>query len=130
MTRDKNKFISLKKGKSGSVALGNDSTVKILGKGVVNLGNKQLKVEGLLSIEYLKHNLLSVGNMWDQGYNLRFNSKNCEIREVDSGLLLAIATRNSHNMYILDKVKRKKTEALQKRNKDNNKEGELVLSAI
>lgn len=42
-TGDQNKFISLKKRKSGNVSLGNDSTVKILGKGVVNLGNKQLK---------------------------------------------------------------------------------------
>ena len=121
MTRDQNKFISLKKGKSGSVALGNDSTVKLLGQGVVNLGNKKLKVEGVLLIEYLKHNLLSVGKMCDQGHNLRFNSRNCEIREAGSGILVATSSRNPHNIYILDKVKRKNTEALQKRTKNNNK---------
>jgi hypothetical protein len=43
MTRDQNEFISLKKRKSGSIALGNESTVKILGKGVVNLGNTKMK---------------------------------------------------------------------------------------
>ena len=42
MTRDQNKFINLKKGNSGGVALRNDSTFKILGKGVVNLGNKKV----------------------------------------------------------------------------------------
>ena len=94
MTRDQNKFISLKKGKSGSVALGNDSTVKILGKGVVNLGNKKSKVEGVFLIQYLKHNLLIVGKMCDQGYNLRFSSRNWKIREVDSGILVATTTRN------------------------------------
>ena len=130
MTGDQNKFISLKKRKSGSVALGNDSTIKIVRKGVVNLGNKKLKEEGVLLIEDLKHNLLRVRKMRDQGYNLRFNSKRCEIIEADSGILVAIATRNPHNIYILDKVKRKKNEALQKRTKDNNKEGELVLSTI
>lgn len=70
-----NEFIMLKKGKSGSVALGNDSTVKIIGKGVVNLGNEKLKVEGVLLIGDLKHNFLSVGKMCDQGYNIRFNSR-------------------------------------------------------
>ena len=130
MIGDQNKFISLKGGKRGSVALGNDSTFKILGKGLLNLGNKKLKAEGVLLIEDLKHNLLSVGKMCDQGYNLRFNSKNCEIREADLGILVATTTRNSHNIYILDKVKRKKIEALQKGTKENNKEGDLVLSAI
>ena len=96
MTGDQNKFISLKKRKSGSVAFGNDSTVKILGKGVVNLGNTKLKVEGVLLIEDLKHNLLSVGKLCDQGYNLRFNSRKCEIREAKSGILVAIAIRNPH----------------------------------
>ena len=66
MTGDQNNLISLKKRKSGSVALGNDSTIKMLGKGVVNLRNKKLKVEGVLLIEYLKHNLLGVGKMCDQ----------------------------------------------------------------
>jgi hypothetical protein len=72
-------------------------------------------------IEDLKHNLLSVGKMCDQGYNLIFNSRKCEIREADSGILVATAIRNPHNIYILDRVKREKTEALQKITKDNNK---------
>ena len=130
MTRDQNKLISLKKRKSGSVAFGNDSTIKIPGKGVVNLGNTKLKAKGVLLIKDLKHNFLSVGKMCDQGYNLRFNSKKCESREAKSGILVATATRNPHNIYILDKVERRKTEALQKRTKDNKKDGESVLSAI
>ena len=81
-------------------------------------------------IEDLKHNFLSVGKMCDQGYNMIFNSIKYKITEEDSGILVATATRNPHNIYILDRVKRKKTEALQKRTKDNNKEGELVLSTI
>ena len=81
-------------------------------------------------VEDLKHNILSVGKMCDQGYNLRFNSRKCEIREAESGIVVATTTRNPHNIYILDRVKRKKIESLQKRTKENNKNGELVLSAI
>jgi hypothetical protein len=116
-----NKFITLKKGKSGSVAFGNDSTIKILGKGVVKLGNEKIKAEGVLLIEGLKHNLLSVGKMCYQGYNLIFNSRKSDIRKADSGILVSIATKNTHKIHILERVKRKKTEALQKRTKDNNK---------
>ena len=83
-----------KEKKSGSVAFGNDSSVKILGKGVVNLGNEKLKAENVLLVEDLKHNLLSVGKMCDQGYNLIFNSRKCEIKEADLGRLVATSTRN------------------------------------
>ena len=130
MTRDQNKFISLKKGKSGSVAFGNDSSIKILGKGVVNIGNEKVKATNVFMVEDLKHNILSVRKMHDQRYTLIFNSQKCKIREADSGRLVAIATRSPNNIYILDRVKRKRTEAPQKRTKDNNKEGELLLSAI
>jgi len=43
MNGDQNKFIILKKGKNGSVSFGNDSSVKILGKGVVNLISENVK---------------------------------------------------------------------------------------
>ena len=79
-------------------------------------------------VEDLKHNIPSVGKMCDQGYNIIFNSQKCEIREVDLGRLVATTTKNPNNIYILDRVKRKRIEAPQKRTKDNNKEGELVLS--
>ena len=125
-----NKFNSLKKRKSGSVAFGNVSSVKILGKGVVNLGNEKLEAKNVLLIEDFKHNLLSVGKMCDQGYNLRFNSRKCEIKEADSGRLVATATRNPNNIYILDRVNRKRIKSPQKRAKDNIKECELLLSSI
>ena len=67
MTREQNKFISLNKGKSGSVAFGNDSSVKILVKGVVNLGSEKVEATNFLLVEYLKHNILSVNKMCDQG---------------------------------------------------------------
>jgi hypothetical protein len=66
MTGDKKKFISLKKGKIGSVSFGNDSSVKILGKGVVSLGSEKVKEKNVLLVEYLKHNLLSVSKICDQ----------------------------------------------------------------
>ena len=43
MIGDQKDFVSLKKGKSGSVAFGSESFVKILGKGAMNLGREKLK---------------------------------------------------------------------------------------
>jgi hypothetical protein len=73
MTGDKDKFISLKR-KGGSVSFGDDSSAKILGEGVVELGRKKVKSKNVLLVEDLKHNLLNVSKMCYQGYTLMFDS--------------------------------------------------------
>ena len=65
MIGDRNKFINLKEGNGGSVAFGNNSFVKILGKGLVDLGSDKAKATNVLLVEDLKHNLLSVRKMCD-----------------------------------------------------------------
>jgi hypothetical protein len=75
MTRGQNKLIGLNTIKSGSVSFGDVSSIKIIGKGVVNIGSKNLKAENVLLVEYLKKNLLSVSKICDQGYNLKFDSR-------------------------------------------------------
>jgi hypothetical protein len=133
MTGDQSKFVSLKK-KGGNVAFGDDSSTKILGKGIVNLGSENVKAGKVLLVEDLKHNLLSVSKICDQGYTLTFDSRKCKIRENNSGRLVATATRRPNNIYILDMKKREKTEATQKDSKEEkvpktkNKD-EVLLSA-
>jgi hypothetical protein len=133
MTGDQDKFISLKR-KGGNVAFGDDSSAKILGEGVVELGRKNVKAKNVLLVEDLNHNLLSVSKMCDQGYTLTFDSRKCKIRENNSGRLVATATRRPNNIYILDMKKREKTEATQKDSKEEkvpktkNKD-EVLLSA-
>jgi len=46
--------------------------------------------------------------MCDQGYNLTFHSKGCEIRKTCSRILVANANRNMSNVYVLDEVKGEK----------------------
>jgi hypothetical protein len=133
MTGDQDKFISLKR-KGGNVAFGDDSSAKILGEGVVELGRKNVKAKNVLLVEDLNHNLLSVSKMCDQGYTLTFDSRKCKIRENNSGRLVAITTRRPNNIYILDMKKREKTEATQKDSKEENvpktkNKDEVLLSA-
>jgi hypothetical protein len=133
MTGDQSKFVSLKK-KGGNVAFGDDSSTKILRKGTVNLGNENVKSRKVLLVEDLKHNILSVNKICDQGYTLTFDSQKCKIRENNSGRLVATSTRRPNNIYILDMKKRENTTSTQKDSKEEkvpktkNKD-EVLLSA-
>jgi hypothetical protein len=108
MTRDQRKVFILKK-KGGNVAFGDESSTKIHGKGTVKLGSENVKAGKVLLVQYLKHNLLSIRKICDQGYTLMFDSQKCKIREKNSGRLVATATRRPNNIYILDMKKREKT---------------------
>jgi hypothetical protein len=81
MTGDKYRFLTLKKERDGSVSFGNDKSTRIIGKGAVNLESKDATAENVLLVENMKHNLLSVIQMCDQGHILVFDSKKCEIRK-------------------------------------------------
>jgi hypothetical protein len=57
-----------------------------------------------LFIENMKHNLLSVSQMCDQGHTLIFNSNECEIRKEGSRRLVETMTRTLNNIYILNEI--------------------------
>jgi hypothetical protein len=52
----------------------------------------------------MKHNLLSVSKMCDQGHKFTFHSQKCEIRKEGSGKLVATAARTSSNIYVLSEM--------------------------
>jgi hypothetical protein len=52
----------------------------------------------------MKHNILSVSQMCDQGHKVTFNSQKCEIRKEGSGKLVATAARTSSNIYVLSEI--------------------------
>jgi hypothetical protein len=104
MTVDKDKFLTLRKERDGSVSFGNDNSARIIGKGTIKLGSKENIAENVLLIEDMKHNLLSVSQMCDQGHKLVFDSKKCKIRKAESGKLVATAVRTPSNIYVLNEI--------------------------
>jgi hypothetical protein len=52
----------------------------------------------------MKHNLLSVSQMCDQGHKVTFDSQKCEIRKEGSWKLVATAARTSSNIYVLSEI--------------------------
>ena len=55
----------------------------------------------------MKHNLLSMSQMCDQGHKVTFDSQKCEIRKEGSGKLIATVARTSSNIYVLMKMEMK-----------------------
>ena len=81
MTGDRNKFVSLKEKKDGTVSFGNDGSSNVIGSGTITLGRKDALAKNVLLVENMNHNLLSVGQMCDQGHTILFNSTKFEIKE-------------------------------------------------
>eukprot|EP00253_Pinus_taeda_P003186 PITA_03186 len=104
MTRDRNKFISLKKNKDGTVSFGNDGSSNVIGASTVTLGRKDALAKDVLLVENMNHNLPSVGQMCDQGHTMLFNSKKCEIRKGKFGKIVATASRAPNDIYNLDET--------------------------
>ena len=104
MIGDRDNFFTLRKEKNGSVSFGNDNSSKIIGEGTVWIGNKNDKAQNVLLVEDMKHNIISVSQMCDQGHKLTFNSEKCEIRKEGSGKLISTVARTSSNIYVLSEI--------------------------
>jgi hypothetical protein len=104
MTGDRDMFLTLRKERDGPVSFGNDDSAKIIGKGTVRIHNKNTKVENVLLVEDMKHNLLSVGQICEKGHKVTFYSQKCEIRKEGLGKLIATTVRTSSNIYVLSEI--------------------------
>jgi hypothetical protein len=104
MTSDRDMFLTLINEIDGSVSFGNYDSAKIIGKCTVRIGNKNTKEENVLLVEDMKHNLLSVSQMCDQGHKVTFDSQKCEIRKEGLGKLIATVARTSSNIHVLSEI--------------------------
>jgi hypothetical protein len=108
MIGDKDKFVTLKKERYGLVLFGNDNSTKIIRKCTVRLGSKYAMEKNVLLVENMKHNMLSVIQMCDQGHTLLFDSKKCEIRKEGSCKLVVKTINTPNNIYILNEIEKEK----------------------
>lgn len=66
--------------REGSVAFGDGNTTKIMGKGIIEIPGV-LTLEDVLFVDGLKHNLLSISQICDFGYDVAFTKDDCHIRD-------------------------------------------------
>ena len=102
MTGDKEKlesYSALEKG--NKVSFGNDTPAVIKGRGTAQLKEK-VKARNVLCVEGLKHNLLSVSQMCDQGTEVIFRSNGCSVRDLDIGKTVIKGIRTPNNLHIFE----------------------------
>ena len=71
MTGDMNCFLTFEKKDGGLVTFGNNDKGKIRGKGIIGNPNSA-KIENVKYVEGLKHNLLSISQLCDSGFEVVF----------------------------------------------------------
>ena len=86
--------------KEKNVSFGNDTPVVIKGKCYVFLKEKD-KAANVMYVYGLKHNLLSISQMCDQGNEVVFWSNECVVRELDIIETMIKCTRTPNKLYIL-----------------------------
>jgi len=100
MEGDKYKFMSFNEiNKEKNVRLKNNSPTAIKGKGTVLLKEK-VKTRNVLFITGLKHDLLSVNQICDQGHEVVFISRNCVVRNLDTGEIIIKGMRSPGCVYV------------------------------
>ena len=69
MIGDMNKFVDFKSQDGGIVKVGNNATCQVKGIGSITLDGKT-STKDVYFVDGVKHNLLSVGQLVDKGYQL------------------------------------------------------------
>ncbi|GLJ05156.1 hypothetical protein SUGI_0012340 [Cryptomeria japonica] len=79
MTGDRSKFLSLEEYDGGVVRFGNDAPCMVKGRGSISLSGKS-SADNVYWVEGLRHNLLSVAQLNDNGLTLEFKDGVCKIK--------------------------------------------------
>ena len=96
----KSMFQSMELKSRGDVKFGGNQKAKIIGSGTI--GNSNLSsITNVLLVEGLAHNLLSISQLSDNGYDIIFNQKSCRVVSQKDGSILFTGKRKN-NIYKID----------------------------
>ncbi|KAL4303070.1 hypothetical protein GQ457_10G011330 [Hibiscus cannabinus] len=98
MTSDKSRFLEFKS-KSGVVTFGDNSKGNI--EGIGSIGNHSfILIDDVLHVNGLKHNLLSISQLCDKGFNVFFESNGCKIINIETNQVV-LAVHRIENIYMV-----------------------------
>src|SRR3954468_2295142 len=100
MTGRRSMFQDLVLKPGGEVKFGGDQKGKIIGSGTISIGNSP-SITNVLLVEGLTHNLLSISQLSENGYDIIFNQKSCKVVSQKDGSILFTGKRNN-NIYKTD----------------------------
>jgi len=78
------------------VGFGGNQTGKIIGTGTI--GNSSVSINNVWLVDGLKHNLLSISQFWDNGYDVLFVKNNCTVINNDDQSI-AFKGKRRNNVY-------------------------------
>src|ERR1044072_7555554 len=103
MTGERHMFQELELKPGGVVRYGGNQKGKIIGSGTIGNG-KCPSIKNVILVEGLMHNLLSISQLADNGYDVIFNQKSCKVISQKDGSTLFNGKRknNIYNISISD----------------------------
>jgi len=84
----------------GTVTFRDDSKGNIIGIGKIKIGTSLL-IENVVLIDGLKHNLLSISQLYDRGFKVVFDESSCNIFDCKTNDYILTGFREN-NVYIID----------------------------
>jgi len=103
MTGEKSMFITLTMKEGGNVKFGGNQAGKIIGIGTI--GNSSISINNVWLVGDLEHNLLSISQFCDNGYDVLFDKTNCTVVNKDDNSIVFKGKRienvNKINFYEL-----------------------------
>ena len=99
MTKDQSLLTRFEKKAGPGVTFGDDNKGYTLGYGMIEKDN--IIIEKVVLVDGLKHNLLSISQLFDNGNKVHFSQESCFIANKESGDILLIGNRKG-NVYIAD----------------------------
>src|ERR1044072_3434847 len=97
MTGERHMFQRLELNAGGVVGFGGNQKGKIIGSGTIGYG-KSSSIKNVLLVEGLMHNLLSISQLADNGYDVTFNQKSCQVVSQKDGSIIFNGKRKN-NIY-------------------------------
>jgi len=89
-------FLTLTMKEGGTVGFGGNQTSKIIGTGTI--GNSSISINNVWLVDGLRHNLLSISQFCDNGYDVLFVKNNCTVINKDDQSI-AFKGKRRNNVY-------------------------------
>ena len=81
-------FLDLQHKRGGTVTFGDNQKGKIIGIGKIGKGSLP-SIDNVLFVKGLKHNLLSISQLCDSGYDVSFNRNKCLVKNKDGTIFFS-----------------------------------------
>jgi len=86
MTGEKSMFLTLATKEDGNVTFGDNKSSKIIGTGTIS--NASISINNVWLVDGLKHNLLSISQFCDNGYDVLFDKTSCTVVNKDDNSII------------------------------------------